>query len=70
VVSTEPQAAETISIHNRMKLYQKLSAIKIEIEALMRLLGDNNKDMTWEQAEALSLRQLELMETVWNITEN
>lgn len=48
-----------------MLMYQRLSAIKVEIEALMRLIADNTKTISIDSLQQLTTRQYELLETIW-----
>lgn len=49
-----------------MQIAHKLTSIKIEIDAIIRILNDNNKKVKTTQLEQLIIRQSELLDAALN----
>lgn len=49
-----------------MQIAHKLTSVKIEIDAIIRILNDNNKKVTKQQLEKLIIRESELLDAALN----
>lgn len=49
-----------------MQMLAKLSNLKIQMEATIRLLEQGEKEITYEELDGLTNKYGELLETIWN----